>query len=142
MINPIDKQPDEKKEDNLGLKPEFQPEKSRESLIEDIYRKKGEELAEKESIQERERVELENIREEVARAEEAKPEIVESAKKEAGQIDHIGGKEVKLKRLLDVAEEQGLIFAVAVAQKMEDHFILDIFHDILIKEGFYKKFKK
>jgi FtsZ-interacting cell division protein ZipA len=142
MVNSIDKQSNEEKEDILRSKPEAGSEKTRKELIEDIYSGKKEELKEKEPLPENERVELDNIREEVARAEEAKPEITERAKEEAGQIDLILGKEGKLKRLLDVAEEQGVIFSVAVAKKMEDPFTLDILHDILARDGFYKKFRK
>ena len=48
----------------------------------------------------------------------------------------------KLKNLLNIAKEKGIVFAINVAKKMNDPFLLDAFHDILAKEGYYKKFVK
>lgn len=137
MVNPIDKQPGEKKE---GPGPEI--EKSREEVIENIYTERREALREKEPLPEGETARLENLRQEVAEIEETRPEIVEQAQKEAGQIDRIDGKEAKLRRLLDVAEQQGVVYAVVVAQKMQNHFALDTLHDIFARDAFYRKFKK
>ncbi len=49
--------------------------------------------------------------------------------------------QAKVQKLLEVARQKGVIFAVKVAQKM-DPYILDTLHDALVKEGFYKDFKK
>ncbi|OGZ84697.1 MAG: hypothetical protein A2599_03580 [Candidatus Staskawiczbacteria bacterium RIFOXYD1_FULL_39_28] len=46
----------------------------------------------------------------------------------------------KLKKLLDIAKEKGVVFAVKVAKSMNDPFLLDTLHDILAKEGYYKNF--
>ncbi len=48
----------------------------------------------------------------------------------------------KIKNLLSIAQRKGVIFAVNVAKKMNDPFILDTFHDTLAKEGYYKEFLK
>lgn len=48
----------------------------------------------------------------------------------------------KLKNLLQVAREKGVIFAIKVAKSMNDPFLLDTLHDILSKEGYYKNFVK
>lgn len=48
----------------------------------------------------------------------------------------------KLEKLLQTAKQKGVIFAVAVAKKMDDPYILDTFHDVLAKEGHYKEFLK
>src|SRR3989339_765018 len=48
----------------------------------------------------------------------------------------------KLKNLLNIAKEKGIVFAINVAKKMNDPCLLDAFHDILAKEGYYKKFVK
>jgi len=69
------------------------------------------------------------------------PELTVEAKKKAKKIKDLDQKG-KLKRLLELAEEKGVSFAVQVAKSMKDPFILDLFHDILAKEGLYKKFKK
>ena len=48
----------------------------------------------------------------------------------------------KVKSLLKIAKEKGVIFSVNVAKKMNDPYILDTFHDVLAKEGYYKEFLK
>lgn len=69
------------------------------------------------------------------------PELQEEALVKAKKIEFLGEKE-KLEQLMKIAKERGLEFAVKVAKDMNDPYILDIFHDILAKEGFYKKFLK
>lgn len=63
------------------------------------------------------------------------------AQKQAQKIGFLDEEE-KLAHLLAIAKEKGLAFAVNVAKNMNDPFILDSFHDILAKEGFYQKFLK
>lgn len=48
----------------------------------------------------------------------------------------------KINKLLQTAKSKGVVFAVNVAKKMNDHYVLDTFHDVLAKEGYYKKFVK
>ena len=60
------------------------------------------------------------------------------AKKKAEKIEFLGEKE-KVEHLLDLAREKGVVFAIQVAKKMGDSYILDILHDILAQEGLYKK---
>ena len=50
--------------------------------------------------------------------------------------------EKKLKKLLEIAKKKGVVFAINIAKKMANPYILDTFHDILVKEGYYKKFLK
>ena len=50
--------------------------------------------------------------------------------------------EKKLKKLLDLARAKGVIYAVNVAKKMDDPYVLDKFHDLLAEQGYYKKFMK
>ncbi len=50
--------------------------------------------------------------------------------------------EEKMKALLKAAKEKGVIFAVHMAKKMNDPYILDMLHDTLAKEGHYKDFLK
>lgn len=70
---------------------------------------------------------------------ELTPELQDEAVQKAKKIEFLGEKE-KLEHLLKIAKERGVEFAVKVAENMNDHYVLDIFHDILVKEGFYKKF--
>jgi len=50
------------------------------------------------------------------------------------------GEKEKIERLLDIAREKGLVFAIQVARKMNEPYLLDILHDTLAQEGFYKDF--
>jgi hypothetical protein len=72
-------------------------------------------------------------------------ELDEGKKKEAGEkakkIEFLGEKE-KLEHLLQIAREKGVVFAIQVARKMNEPYLLDILHDILAKEGYYKDFTK
>ena len=72
---------------------------------------------------------------------ELTPELQDEAAKKAKKIEFLGEKE-KLEHLLAIAEERGLVFAIDVAKNMNDPYVLDILHDILIREGLYKKFLK
>lgn len=72
-------------------------------------------------------------------------DVDDSLKKEAeAKANKIGAldEERKLKKLLAIAKSKGVIFAIKVANEMKDPYILDIFHDLLVKEGLYKKFAK
>lgn len=68
---------------------------------------------------------------------EAKNEVSKKAQK----IEFLGEKE-KINHLLEIAREKGVVFAVGVARKMNEPYLLDLFHDILAKEGFFKDFSK
>jgi hypothetical protein len=50
--------------------------------------------------------------------------------------------EKKLDYLLHMAKEKGVVYAVSVAKKMGDPYLLDSLHDTLAKEGLYKEFAK
>jgi hypothetical protein len=63
------------------------------------------------------------------------------ASKKAQKIEFLGEKE-KIEHLLKITRERGVVFAVQVAKKMNDSYLLDVFHDILAKEGYYKKISK
>jgi hypothetical protein len=65
----------------------------------------------------------------------------DEADKKAQKIEYLGEKE-KIEHLLQITREKGVVFAVQVAKKMNDPYLLDIFHDILAKEGYYKEISK
>lgn len=88
---------------------------------------------EKEAVQEQLRKEIELM--------QLDEGLVAEASKKAQKIEFLNEKE-KLEHLLAIAKERGLAFAVNVAKNMNDPFILDSFHDLLIKEGLYRKFLK
>ncbi len=49
---------------------------------------------------------------------------------------------VRVKELLDIGEKKGLIHAIEKAKRSDDPFLLDVFHDILAKDGNYKNILK
>ena len=63
------------------------------------------------------------------------------AEKKAEKIEFLGEKE-KIEHLLEMARKKGVIFAIQVARKMNEPYLLDILHDTLAQEGFYKDFTK
>lgn len=63
------------------------------------------------------------------------------AEKKAQKISFLGEKE-KIEHLLKIARDKGVAFAIQVAKKMNEPYLLDILHDILAREGYYQKFLK
>lgn len=54
------------------------------------------------------------------------------------KIEYLGEKE-KIEHLLQIAREKGLVFAIQIAKKMNEPYLLDVLHDTLAREGFYQK---
>ncbi len=131
MVNFNGKAP-EKKE------PTISPSEGRERIIERLYEEKRETLERKEFLEEREKVLKSKLEEEIKKM-ETSPELIEEAKTRAEEISHLE-QTGKLRKLIDLASERGIIFAVRVARNLNDPYVLDIFHDILAREGFCKKF--
>ncbi|MCX6724036.1 MAG: hypothetical protein NT155_02550 [Candidatus Staskawiczbacteria bacterium] len=69
-------------------------------------------------------------------------ELDENTKKDAEakaeKIEFLGEKD-KIEHLLQMAREKGVVFAIQVARKMNEPYLLDILHDTLAREGFYLK---
>jgi len=105
------------------------------------FSKEEVEVAKKrERVLENEKIITDQLKREIE-AMEMDDNLKEEAKKKADKIEFLGEKE-KIKHLLEIAEEKGVLFAVGVAKDMKDPYLLDIFHDILAQEGYYKKFAK
>jgi hypothetical protein len=93
----------------------------------------------KENLSEDQRVSAELRREiELMELDEASKPGAEKARE---KIEFLGEKE-KVEHLLEMAREHGLVFAINVAKKMNDPYILDVLHDTLAQEGYYKDFTK
>ncbi len=93
----------------------------------------------KERLSEKERELVEKqIRREIEMM-ELNPELKNEAAQKAKKIEFLGEEE-KIKRLITIAKERGLAFAIKVAQDTNDPYLLDVFHDILANQGFYKTF--
>jgi hypothetical protein len=76
-----------------------------------------------------------------------KPADTENLEADAKKVDAEEEAEAKITRLVGLAKEKGVIYAVKVARHVEDNYILDEFHDrlandfqaALIKEGLIKE---
>ncbi len=98
-------------------------------------REKKEERPEPEAISEK------GLREEIEKM-DVDDSLKMQAQNDAKQIASLKEEEEKLKNLLQIARHKGVIYAVDVAKKMNDPYVLDKFHDLLTEKGFYKKFLK
>jgi hypothetical protein len=63
------------------------------------------------------------------------------AEQKANKISFLADDD-KIKHLLEIAKEKGVLLAIQTAKKMNDPFILDTLHDVLAREGYYKDFTK
>ena len=98
------------------------------------------EMREKEPTQEEEKRIKEILEREVNKIEE-NTALKEEALAIGGQIKRLDIRG-KIERLLKLAEDKGVVFAVKVAKDTNDSHTIDAFHDLLSMKGFYKKFEK
>ena len=80
----------------------------------------------------------EKLGEDLKKLEEDPGKFQDQIQDERKQINQIK-KEGRLSRLLSIAEEKGAHFAVEVAKRMDDPFILDALHDLLVQKGLNEK---
>lgn len=67
--------------------------------------------------------------------------LKKQAEEKANKI-HSLADEDKLKELLKIAQEKGVVYAIQVCKKMNDPYLLDTLHDLLAREGYYQNFIK
>jgi len=97
-------------------------------------------VPEKRDFSKEERIVSEQLRKEIEMIEV--DEITKKeAEKKAKKIEFLG-EEDKIKHLLEMAKTKGVIFAIQVARKMNEPYLLDVLHDTLAQEGYYKDFTK
>lgn len=70
------------------------------------------------------------------------PDKSEQIKEEELNKVLAGNEITKIKKLLEIASAKGLYYATELCKRAKDPFLLDLFHDILAKDGFYKYFLK
>ena len=95
----------------------------------------------KEDKVEEERKIRERLEKEVELMQTSSPQLQDEAQEKAQEIKGFDA-ERKLRGLLDLAQSKSLSFAIATARAMGDAYILDVFHDLLVKGEFYKRFIK
>jgi len=116
--------------------PENKDISAKEQAIE--FKKEGELNPEKKEISAEEKIIADELRREIELM-EVDPDLKEEAEKKAKVIEFLGSAE-KIEHLLQIARDRGLVFAIKTAKGMNDPHSLDTLHDILTKEGYYKKF--
>ena len=104
----------------------------------EFFQEGGKELIMKEQTKE------ESITKEALKREIDTMELNDSLKKEAYEkakkIQTLGQEE-KIEHLLEDAKVKGIVFSIKVAQQINDPYVLDTFHDILVKNwADYKQF--
>lgn len=112
--------------------------KTPEKVVEELCSESRESIKNKEVLNEEEKIIREKLEQEVKKM-ELSPTLEKEAEAETKRIEELEGKE-KLKKLLFIAEEKGLPFSINVAKNMKDPYVLDVFHDVLVKSDLYKKF--
>lgn len=77
-------------------------------------------------------------------AEEENQSPYQIRKQEQKQSEGIKKQSVqgKIQHFLDLARTQGIVEAIQAVKKMNDPYLLDLFHDALAKQGLFKKFLK
>jgi len=83
----------------------------------------------------------EMVRQELMREIEAMdtdPSLAKETEDKARSLGSFAADKI-LEHLLQIARDKGVVYAIKVANQMNDPFILDTFHDLLAKEGYYKK---
>jgi len=68
-------------------------------------------------------------------------DLEDEAKDEALKIKALKTEE-RLKRLLGIAQAKGMVMAIRICKEMEDPYLLDIFHDTLASNGYYKSLSR
>lgn len=104
------------------------------------FKKESEPALEKQEIPSQDKMVAEELKREIEMM-ELDENLKQEAEEKAKKITFLGDEE-KLEHLLAIAKEKGLVYSVKVAKNMNDPFLLDTFHDILAKQGFYQKFAK
>lgn len=104
------------------------------------FRKEAGTFPERPELSEEEKLVSKKLRKEIELM-ELDDKLKAEAEKKSKTISFLG-EDKKVERLLEIAREKGVVFSVQVAKKMNDPYLLDVFHDVLAQEGYYKKFIK
>ena len=128
--------------------PEKQKKESFE-LSQKIEQEQGEAQISPEKLEQAEEREIkgereENVRERLEQEAEKMPltaQATKDLKSQAGAVS-VASNQGKVQRLLQIAQEKGLLFAVKVAKETGDPYAMDLLHDALAKDNLYKQYLK
>ena len=126
----------QKKKEELELQREKIP--SNEQSVH--FEREGNKAPESKEISEDDKIVSAELRREIEMM-ELDPNTKKEAEVQREKIEYLGEKE-KIEHLLQMAREKGVVFAIQVAKKMNEPYLLDILHDVLAREGFYKNLTK
>lgn len=121
---------DEKSLREKSLEQELQLQESVEATEHRIEEEKSVELSKEEAKILREKIE----------STELDDHLKDQAKSDAEEVMTLEDEKV-IQKLIDLAQSKGAVYAVAVAKKMDDAYVLDALHDRLSKDGYYKSLK-
>lgn len=131
-----------KKEEEEQGKPEIKP-KEKPFFAPEAAEGKAEKEVSREAEPAKEEAAKEAVREEMEKIGKMtlSPNLKKQAGEEAVEINKLD-KEGKISRLLALAKEKGLSYAINVAEQTNDPYLLDALHDVLIQKGLYKESEK
>jgi len=114
--------------------------KETERIIREWFPKKleGKEVLERKKLTKKEEEKREEFKKEIEKIELPpikKGETLREAEKIKGQTS-----QRQISQLLYLAQSKGLAFAIKIAKETKDPYLIDLFHDILAKEGMFKKY--
>ena len=115
-----------------GLENVFSPEQTVEFL--------EKEKIEKEKIEDLSVEEIKKIREEIEKT-DLDDSLKLQTQNHAQDIKYLE-EDKKIKKLLALANKKGAVYAIGVAKNIDDPYLLDKFHDVLVEKGYYKSFLK
>ncbi len=129
---------------NLSMSQERIGEISKE-IVQEWYKEKGVSPEEMEGEKEKEKKEEKEEQERLSSFDPPPPKFTPLTEKEQEEVEmREKEKELlvkdKIKNLLNLAEEKGLERSIKEAEKENDPFLLDVYHDVLAKEAAYKRF--
>lgn len=130
----------EKKEYKVTNIEEIKRRLAQEFDVEKIKNEEGniEEKEEKNITIEDEKAMIEEIEREKRLIQAQYPQLQNEADKKAQEIEKLDI-EGKLRGLLDMAQTKSIPFAITAARALNDPYVLDVFHDLLVKKGLYRK---
>jgi hypothetical protein len=94
----------------------------------------------REVFETKDRASQEELQKEIEKVSQS-PQGQQDIKQKVAQIKDLDT-QGKLSRLLSLAQERGVAFAISVAKEMNDPYLLDTLHDGIIEKGIHKKEEK
>ncbi|MFA6190051.1 MAG: hypothetical protein WC711_00860 [Candidatus Staskawiczbacteria bacterium] len=99
---------------------------------------------EKGKVSEEDKIIAAELRREIEKM-ELNPDLAKEVEVQKEKLEYLG-EQGKIQHLLELAKakggREGLVFAVQTAKTMNEPYLLDLLHDVLVSEGLYQKLEK